>query len=492
MHCLRILCFASLWPGLLGAGCGDPRASQLSDAAVALPDGAQPGTSRERLVVSEGTAGNEHLSLLHDGQRLRLSSAQAPAWCGDKVFCNMPPNAQIGRFPFVDFADENHIVYLDLNAVAWNESKVVQASLSTGTQVNLAALVPWPQQPPEWPLHYVAAAAVGKATGQAARYWFSLPVAGGMRLFHTDGSSPLQALDYVAMPTGYSYMESALSASAHGAVWTVRWRRLGTNTQLPTYRYTTFVYDATGRVVVASEPQTPAVAVIPGAVAVELGTMHGTIVGLHWVGANGGVGHIALYDVVARQFVATAVGPAYLYPLPGHTPVVIAQRSADNTIVIDPKTGRIVDEFVGQPEAVDGQMVRYRNLQLELIERNWTTKQERVIADATTVSANARGGVLSPDRKQLALVDGELALDLSENVGLRIVDLQTLALTRVEPPAASERFVRSARFSADGQTLYYLHPAGEALQLWAYDVAKRKSAPVGASSQHVRAFWLLP
>ena len=452
---------------------GTPDAPGGADAAVDAPPSGPPA----RYAIARGVAGAERLYAVDGARVVEISTGAGEAWCGGRVFCNLPPNGSVGRFPFVRYLGPDRVIYVELDPVDWSRSKVVVADAATGAQTELAGAVTWPAATPDWPINYVVAAAANGST-----VWVSLPIAGGMGLFRSDDGAPLAPVATTPMPSGRTYMESHVAASAAGVVWSVRWRA-GVVTDDP-YEFRSVILDASGAV----RWRIPGD--IPGAVdgADESYLVDGTVA-VHWERGDGAT-PLELYDLATGQRRPIAIANGYVASTgPGGDGLVAIGRAGSNmSSIVDAATGEAIDEIVGQSWGVeDGHVIYRRNTPpLELVERDPRVQSERVLAPDTSIGYNAMGGVFAPDRHRLAVVDGTPFLDLNDNVGVAIVDRATLERNSIEPGAPSEEYTRQLTWTADSQWLLYVHPVGDTLQLAAYQVTTGRREILTSGSEHVR------
>lgn len=479
--------FRLLSLALAAAACGGGGASptpdaNAPDAGIDAPAPERPLRSPPtRMIISRGAPGAETLYAISSTGEVVLSDALQAPWCGGKPFCNLPPDGTIGRYAGVQWVGDDRAFYVDLDLADWANLRVVSVDLATGARTQLAEALDVVRETPDWPLFYVVSTAVAGDT-----IWLSLPVAGGMALYRTDGRSPIVEVARTPTPSGLTYMESHVDATAAGVAWSVRWRR-GVAHEDP-YAYVTRIFDASGATLLRVPED------ITGAVdGSEPSRLVDGVATVHWQRAGGEL-VLERFDLASRTRTAMPVTNGIVYPLApgGHGVFHVFEGDYLAARIVDATTGAVLDAFEGLPWATTPTSTLYRTFEGALRERVRPSGVDRELAPGTSLMLDAMAGRHAPDGTKLAVGSGAPFSDLSDNVGIELVDLETLARTAVEPAETSEHFVRRMQFTPDGAWLVYLHPVDGVLQLAGYELATGARATFTTGTEDVRQLVMSP
>ncbi len=436
-----------------------------------------------------GVAGEETL-FFHDGtNEVALSAGGGEPYCASKPFCDYPPSTNLSRIMFSDFLTPEQAIFLEGDPLDWSGSAIYSVEVATGVRTLLSEDVAWVHSEEARQGWVYSSARRGTVT------YFSLLTEAGMELFRSDGpGQPLVALHTFEVPEGTYPIGSWIHATDAALVWNVETATAPDQPGLHFYHYG-WVLDGGDNVRIGPED-------VPAAL--ELGDPFivggSTIVGVLWDGATADVStawRIDTTDFTHQTLLSeTNFSPKRLSP-DGRW-LVTHDLANDFAIeVFDAASGEhakhlsgpVLDFLPGDPSKVVVKPAGGGLLVLEDVDgpEPTTVLYERPLAtfegfDQPVINFSADG-------KHLVALVGDLYADLSVDIGIVAIDLETLAVTEIRPAATSEEMLRHMRVGADGNVVF-LEPTAGSLDIVAYDLATGIERTLVSSPEHERLFKL--
>ena len=457
-------------------GCNHPT-TETPEPDALPPDGAGAPPA---MLVARGVAGTEALYFIDDGIDRLVSAMGGQPLCDGKVFCDAPPNPAATRFPFYDFLDAHHAIWLDAD-----DSTIEAVDLDSGARTSLSAGVAWAPLVETRPSWVYAFARAGVET-----YW-SLVTTTGYELFRSRGpAAPLERIAAVPFRAGDVPRESRVVVDGNAVAWSVGtmngadWRnqaflldRDGTvrfgPTDLPTGfalcgRQTflagdTFVVGVYGVNGTCGSPTTIVVDVSTRATR-QLAKSDGSFpIGLSRDGRT-------IFQQMDNTLVtfAAATGVAT-----GSTPGWLAGQATDHDALLL-KSNEGVATWIGIHDLVDSA-------------RDFKVDAPAQVGLGDSPYGDPRDLLLSRDGSAIVLT-GQRSPDYCTNVGLSVF-APNVAPHELEAAACSEAIVRQPRVSDDGRWIVYLRDEA-GLHVVGYDTKTGDRHRLTAAATTERGFVL--